>query len=233
MRCARFPSLLGLVVVALSACASLVDVDTQGVITSDKLDPVRDGRIFSLSARQNFAIAYGQFIMYGAWFSGEAISAETQPEVSEFDRRDVTPDNRDLLSLWTSLSVARETSERVVTGLSGTAGADANVDLARAALFAGYSYEIMAEHFCLGSAASALLDRAEMLRRAIDYFDRAQRIGTAASSTGSADDRAEASAISSAALIGRARAPGPCHSSIGGAGVSSICSKNSSPPQTR
>src|SRR4029079_4738583 len=88
-----------------AACDGVVDVNTPGVITSNEMDPVRDGRILSLSARQNFAIAYGQFVLYGAWFSGEAWSAETQPAPSEFERRNITTENADLLTLWTSLSV--------------------------------------------------------------------------------------------------------------------------------
>jgi len=191
----------------LTGCGSLVDVDTPAAITNDRLNPARDGHIFSLSARENFAIMYGQFILYGAWFTGEAVSTETQPAVAEFDERSVSADNGDLLRLWTTLSVARETAERVVSGLSGTTGAQANVDLARAALFAGYSYTFMAEYFCQGTTTGGpLLQPTDALHRAEDYFALAERTGDAATSVGSAGDRAEAHNIGVAALVGSARA---------------------------
>lgn len=157
-----------------TACDALVEVDNAGVIDAGQLDPVRDGALFSLSARQNFATAYARSILFGAWFSGEAISAESLPWISEFDRRDVAPDNQDLLDLFSSLSTARASAERVVTGLQHTPGAAANPDLARAALFAGYSYLLMAENFCLGAAdGGPPLAPADLLQRAVHFFSLA------------------------------------------------------------
>ena len=190
------------------ACASLVDVQSPGVITNDKIDPGRDARILSLSARQNFANAYSQFILSGAWFSGEAISAETDPAAAEFDGRRISADNTALLTLWRMLSIARESAERVVNGLRGSAGASSNIDVARAALFAGYSYVFMAEHFCEGTASGGpLLDDAELLRRADHYFTLANAVADSASRVlVNVADRAEAVQIATAALVGGARA---------------------------
>ena len=197
------------IALSLSAagCASAVDVDNPGVIEGDHLDPILDGRMFSLSARQDFASAYGWLILLGAWSTGEAISAETVPWPSEFERRDVHADNSGLLSAWASLSVARASSERVVAGLEAAKGAVSNVDLARAALYAGYAYLHMAEAFCEGAVdGTQRLTTAEMLTRATSYFARALETGDLAATAGPAADQAEARAIALAARVGRARA---------------------------
>lgn len=195
----------GAALVLLMACGSLVDVDTPGVILGDELDPVRDSRIFSLSARQNFADAYAQFILYGAWFSGEAISAETMPAVAEFDRRAVSADNPELSSAWRAVSIARETAERVVVGLRNARTPTASADLARAALFAGYSYVVMAEYFCEGRGnGGPLLGQSTMLERAVAHFSIARNAGQAALT--STADSSEARAIIHASHVGTARA---------------------------
>jgi starch-binding outer membrane protein, SusD/RagB family len=191
----------------LIACGSLVDVDNPGVIESDRLDPERDGRVFSLSARQDFSVALGGFVLGNAWFTGEAISAETMAWPSEFERRDLHGDNAGLLSIWSQLSAARASAERVVTGLRNTAGADANLDLARAALFAGYAYVHMAEAFCTGAVdAGPLLSTIDLLRRATDLFTIASDAAAAASNLPPVSSQSEARSITLAARVGRARA---------------------------
>ena len=189
------------------ACASLVDVDNPGVIESDQLDPERDGSVFSLSARQDFASAFGWTIVVSAWFTGEAISADPMPWPSEFERRDLHGDNTGLITAWTSMSAARASAERVVTGLRNTSGADANVDLARAALFAGFAYVHIAEAFCTGAVdGGPLLETDELLGRATELFALAIDVGTAASTRAPASSQVEARDIAMAARVGRARA---------------------------
>jgi hypothetical protein len=202
--CIRAATLL---LAGLMACGSLVDVDNPGVIESDRLDPERDGRVFSLSARQDFALALGGFILGNAWFTGEAIAAETMAWPSEFERRDLHGDNPGLLSVWAQLSAGRASAERVVTGLRSTTGSDSNVDLARAALFAGYAYVHMAEAFCTGAVdGGPLLGTEELLERATDLLTIAADVGATASTVGSASSQSEARSIALAARVGRARA---------------------------
>jgi hypothetical protein len=192
---------------ALMACGSLVDVDNPGVIESDRLDPERDGRVFSLSARQDFASAFGGFILVNAWFTGEAISAETMAWASEFERRDLHGDNAGLLSVWSQLSAARASAERVVTGLRNTTGSDSNVDLARAALFGGYAYVHMAEAFCTGAVdGGPLLGTEDLLERATELLTIANDVATAASTVGPVSSQTEARSIALAGRVGRARA---------------------------
>lgn len=189
------------------ACASLVDVDNPGVIESDQLNPERDGSVFSLSARQDFAGAFGWMIVVGAWFTGEAISADPMPWPSEFERRDLRGDNEGLLTAWSSLSAARASAERVVTGLRSSSGADANIDRARAALFAGFAYVHMAEAFCTGAVdGGPLLETDELLGRATELFTVAIDVGTAASTRAPPSSQAEAHDIAMAARVGSARA---------------------------
>jgi hypothetical protein len=190
-----------------NGCTGLVEVDNPGVIEGTALDPVRDGRTFSLSARQNFATAYGPLIVHGAWSTGEALSAETMLASTEFDRRDVTAENEALLSTWVLLSVARASAERTVSGLLGSAGDSANLDIARAALFAGYGSLLIAENFCQGAVdGGPPLPPEALLARAVEYFTLGLETGRVAARSGPSGDRAEASVIALAALVGRARA---------------------------
>ena len=95
---------VALLMSASVSCAGLVEVDNPGVIEDERLNPIGNGRLFSLSARQDFASALGWFIIVGAFSTGEAISAESMPWPSEFERRDLRGDNPGLLSAWVLLS---------------------------------------------------------------------------------------------------------------------------------
>lgn len=195
---------VGLMMCASVSCAGLVDVDNPGVIEDEGLDPVGDGRLFSLSARQDLASALGWFIVVGAFSTGEAISAESMSWPSEFERRDLRGDNTGLLSAWVLLSAARASGERVVNGLLHSANASSNIDLARASLVAGYAYLHMAEAFCEGAAdGGPLLSTAELLDRAISHFTTGMDVGMAAFNSLA---NAEGREIALASQVGRARA---------------------------
>jgi hypothetical protein len=176
------------------------------VVDASALDPVAGAATFSASARQDFASAYGWLILYSGWFSGETQVSETFPTRIEFDRRDVNDRNGSLLGdLWRPLTTARATNDKVVARLAGASDAASNINIARSALFAGYSVLFMAEHFCEGTIASpddvpgGRLSTAMLLDSAVARFDRAITVGAAASG-------AEAQSIASAARVGRARA---------------------------
>jgi hypothetical protein len=134
--------LVGLVLSTQLACADLLSVENPNVIDARLLDPVRDAETFSLSARQNFAVVYTFLAVYGAWFTGEALSAETFVEQNAFGRRDVLPNNAALLGeLWSPLSIARTSNENVVRYLEAMPDADRSVHIARAHLQAGRASE--------------------------------------------------------------------------------------------
>jgi hypothetical protein len=194
--------------VLMASCDDFLRVENPNLIDAGTLDPKGDAATFSLSARQNFATAYGSLITYSAWFVGEALSAETFPAANEFGRRDVSTQNGALNGdLWQPLSIARTSADKVLEVLAGTKEESASIDLARAALFSGYSFLFMAEHFCQGvTNGGPPLTTGMMLDSAVARFTRAHQVGRAAAQASTGAVRAEAAQTAEAALVGRARA---------------------------
>lgn len=183
----------------LSGCEHWLTVPDPTVIDADVLDPVQDAPLLSRSAQQNFANAYGWLIVYSSWFTGETDVSETFPTRNEFGRRDVTIQNGSLNGdVWFPLSQAASSAYLVLE--TELPDPDSNINYARANLFLGYSYVMMAEIFCRGTVrAGPELSTAAMLDSAIVHFNLAVTRGT-----GSGED--EGDDIANAARVGIARA---------------------------
>jgi len=186
-------------VASASACNDFLTVDNIGTVDAGDIDPLKDAPTLSRSSLQDFAAAYSNIVMYMGWFTGETIATETFQGPNDFTRRDI-PDNGDVNgSIFGPLSRAIVSSGRVIDVLKGTDGEGSNVDLARAELVAGYSFEYMAEQFCVGTVRSGpALDSAAMLDSAKVHFSRAIEVGQA-------NGTAEGVKLANAALVGRAR----------------------------
>jgi starch-binding outer membrane protein, SusD/RagB family len=107
--------------------------------------------------------------------------------------------------VWRPLSVARASADRVLNLIGTAPGADRDINVARAALFAGFSMLDMADMFCVGTISTPdnqpgpPLNTQEMLNIAVERFTRAHAVGTAAGG-------AVGTQLANAALVGRARA---------------------------
>lgn len=183
----------------LSGCDHWLTVPDPTVIDADALDPVNDAPLLSRSAQQNFANAYGWLIVYSSWFTGETDVSETFPTRNEFGRRDVTIQNGSLNGdVWFPLSQAASSAYLVLE--AALPDPDSNINYARANLFLGYSYVMMAEQFCRGTVrAGPELSTAAMLDSAIVHFNLAITRGTGSGG-------AEGGDIANAARVGIARA---------------------------
>lgn len=183
----------------LAGCSDWLTVPDPTVIDANALDPVADAPVLSKSAQQNFAHAYGWLIMYSSWFTGETDVSETFPTRNEFGRRDIVPQNGSLNGdVWFPLSQAAASAYLVLN--AGLPSPDNNINVARANFFLAWSYEFMAEHFCVGTVLSGPpLTTANLLDSAVAHFNLAISRGTAAGG-------AEATAIANAARVGLARA---------------------------
>jgi hypothetical protein len=184
-----------------TACDSFLEVSNPNIIEADSVDPVADGAVFSYSALQNLATAYGPLIVYSAWHTTEGYVGDSYPTRMQFGQRRVGETNTTFNSeLWVPLSRALASSEDVLDILGNAEGAEEDVNVARAALAAGYAYQLMGEMFCEGvERGGPALSTAELLGRAADRFQRASDVGFAAGST-------DGKAIANTALVGRARA---------------------------
>jgi hypothetical protein len=192
---------------AVGACEGFLTVENPNTVDAESLDPEDDAAMFSLSARQNFAQAYGHLIVHSAFFTGEALPGETWGDVNHIGRRDVSPGNGTLLSqLWSPLSIARASADKAAEHLVRAPGAGSNIHAARALLFSGFSYLFIAEHFCRGATPAGGLSTEQALDTAAARFSRALAVAQAAAPAAKRDVKAEAEQIAGAALVGRARA---------------------------
>lgn len=187
----------------LAACEGAMEVRNPNIVVADEVDPEQDAATFARSAFQNLATAYGGIVVYTAWFTNEARVGDTFPTRNEYGRRLI--DNRNGThnsEVWAPLALAMESSEGVLDILEGKS----DVNVARAALTAGYSALLMAEAFCEGAIR---VDRSaeyaqpqskdQMLDHAINRFELAISAGDAAGG-------AEGTSLANAARVGLARA---------------------------
>ncbi len=186
-------------VLATVGCTDFLAVDNPNVIDVSALDPVKDATTLAMSAQQNFAVAHGWSVMYSSWFNGESIVAETFPTRNEFGRRDTNEANGSLNGdVWVTISLAAASTKIVLDLALPTP--TTNINYARASLWRGYSFVLMAQDFCSGTVNSGSeLTTVQMLDSAVVHFTNAITIGTA-------NGTADAIAMANAARVGRARA---------------------------
>lgn len=196
----------GVGALALSACS--MDVRTPSQIEASTIDPIADARVFSLSAQQNFYVAYagsgsqfGNYINASALYSNETWSGAVRNEVNDIARHVIVDTNLDLNgSFWVPLQVAIGTNDQVLSVLKGSATFNSDIAVARASVWSAYAIEFIAESFCEGVLhVGPALTPAQMIDSAIVRFQQA--ITVASNITG-----AEATKILGAARVGLARA---------------------------
>ncbi|MFN8667299.1 MAG: hypothetical protein U0164_08865 [Gemmatimonadaceae bacterium] len=195
-----FGRLMGAAAVLASVgCTDFLTVENPNVVDVSALDPVKDATTLAMSAQQNFAVALGWSVMYSSWFNGESIVAETFPTRNEFGRRDTNESNGSLASdVWAPISLSAA-STKIVLDLA-LPNPTTNINYARAAVWRGYSFVIMAQDFCTGVVdGGPALTTAAMLDSAVANFTNGITIATA-------NGTAEAIALANVARVGRARA---------------------------
>lgn len=181
------------------ACADFLEVKNPNVINRDEIDPVQDATTLANSAQQSHQSALGWLIMYGSWFTGEALVSETFPTRNEFGRRDVAAANGSHNGdVWFPLS--QSISGNALVANLTLPNPDTNLNYVRAHTWLGYGFLLMAEQFCVGTTRSgAELDRNTMLDSAIANF-------TVAITKGTANGTATATTLTNVSRVGRARA---------------------------
>jgi len=184
---------------SVAACDGFLEVDNPNVINRAAIDPVQDAVTLANSAQQSFQSALGWSIMYGAWFTGEALVSETFPTRNEFGRRDVAQANGSHnAEVWFPLSQSMAGNHLVAELALPTP--DTNINLVRVHTWLGYGFVLMAETFCQGTVyGGPLLTTNVMLDSAIANF-------TVAITKGTANGSAAAVQLANVARVGRARA---------------------------
>lgn len=188
---------------ATAACTdSFFEVSDPDVLEASNIDPEADGVTLARSAFQNLAEAFGDIIVLSAWWSHEARVGDTFPTRNEFGRRFLDDTNGTLNGEgWSPITLAASSGEQVVQTLTGTGG----LGLGIGAFAEGWALVFLAETFCQGTVAASptepgpALSTQQMLDMAIE------RLGTARTAL-AAETTDEAEALTTAALVGIARA---------------------------
>jgi hypothetical protein len=186
---------------ALAGCN--LDVKNPTVIDAATFNPSNDATRLSRSAETDFYSAFDYIALFGGYASSEVWVGAVRPATNDVGRRVADAANQDINpSMWAPLSVSLAANEQVLQLLAGSAGEATNVNVARSAMYSGFSLVLMAETFCQGVIrGGGPLTPAQVLDTAIVRFTRAIQIATAAGSSNS-----DAVSILNGAKVGLARA---------------------------
>lgn len=184
----------------VAGCDAFVEITNPNVVEAGAINPDEDGPLLAWSAYQDFVAGYGDVVMVGAWFTTEAWTGDSSDDRTDFGRREIDPGNSRLTNeVWAGFTRGLATSENAIEVMQEASDAQSNIHLARVSLSAGYSYLLMAELFCRGTARGGPpLDQDAMLDLAEERFQAARSVGSAAGGSGEA--------IATAASVGLGRA---------------------------
>lgn len=194
-------AVLGLAVATL-ACDSFLDVDDPTVIDAGTVDPIEDLPTFASSALQDLYDAFDNYIVYGAWLTGEMYVGDTFPTRNDIGRRVVEYTNGTLnADVYQPIALAISTNERVLEFLEESGSANKEIE-AGASFASAYAILFEAESFCQVVISSGLhnlgsgITPEQAMAEAIARFDAAI----------AAANEAGQDTIALAAYVGKARA---------------------------
>ena len=189
----------GVALAALAGCS--VDVKDPTVVQASTIDPIADARVFSLSAQQNFYVAYAALINNTGIYSNELWTGAVRNETNDIARHVIVDTNVDLSgSFWAPMQQVIGTNDQVVSVLKGTPTFNTDIAAARSSLWSGLAVEFLGEIFCEGALhVGPPLTPVQMLDSAIVRLQQAVTIATGITS-------AEGTKILNTARVGLARA---------------------------
>lgn len=206
-------ALLALPLVALAMVAGCneldraLSVDTPKQIPADGLAVPDNAELLVNGAIGDFECAYGAYVALSAVLAHEMVDATQTADRWPYDRRDVKSDDArygtygcESLGVYVPLSTARWSAENILGYLQQWTDAEvANRQelIAKAAVYAGYSYVLLAEGFCQAAInLSPAMSSDELLDSAVVRFGTALQAAGAAGNTD----------LENFARVGRARA---------------------------
>ena len=170
------------VVCVLASCDSALQVTNPGSLQESQLDSPALEQFLVNGAIGEFQFAYANYAQWSGVLADELITDHTNVSIREFSLHNFNDLNATNESVYGYLQRARQSADdataRVKTIL-GT-GASSSLNVARALIYGGYSYVLLAEGFCDSPVnLSAALTPAELFARAIAHFDEGIAVATA------------------------------------------------------
>ncbi len=210
-RLARTLTAVGAVLVA-AACydaGKILDQDAPSRVTASDLDNPAYAQLLVTSAIGDFECAFTQYIVATGLVGDELIDAQLSQAGWDYDRRTMFPASgpyslgqcgvTQVPSLYTPLAVARFDADKILKNLQGwsdTQVANRQSLIATAAVYAGYSLELLGESMCSGAIdLGPEMSRQQLFAAAEARFSTAITAATGTNPT-----------MLKAAYVGRARA---------------------------
>lgn len=210
--------LLAALLAGTAACDGLFDVENINRVPAERTEAPGNAALLVNGAAGLFECALGAYVVAGGLIGEELVDATQTANRYPYDQRTTLPTDARYstfgcaaLGTYTPLNAARGASDRVLGLLEGwtaeQVGADRDLLIARAALYAGYSLTLLGEGFCSATISSldangdvvygSELSRQQVWQEAEARFTRTLAAAQAAG--------ASADAVRNAALVGRAR----------------------------
>src|SRR5687768_17763356 len=106
----------GFAALTLAGCS--LDVTDPSVVDASTIDPIADARVFSLSAQQNFYVAYAGFINNTGIYANELWTGAVRNETNDIARHVIVDTNVDLSgAFWAPMQQVIGTNDQVVSVL--------------------------------------------------------------------------------------------------------------------
>src|SRR5688572_16683311 len=194
-------------VLGLSGCGDLLEVSQPGSLKEEQLDDPALEQFIINGVIGEFQYAYANYAVLSSTLADEAFTDHS----SSVNHNAVSLHRFDDLNgvnnfVYATLQVARQSADNAADGLKRMLGerAASSLNVARALIYGGYSYVLLAEGFCEAPVnLSAGLPPAELFTRAIARFDEGITVATAARTV---PDSAAANDLVQLAQVGAARA---------------------------
>jgi hypothetical protein len=183
--------------VMATACKDFLKVENPNSVAASDVNAQRDATTLAQSALQDFAAAWGQYVVFGGIYSGELWSADVNSPGNLTSVRLVDPTMTD--GYLSNMARARVSGTKVVASLKGTSGESSN-NAAIGWMVSGYAFLAYAEYFCTAAVdGGPSLTTANLLDSAVANLTNAITIGAAVGDNTGIQ-------LSNAARVARARA---------------------------
>lgn len=198
-------------VLGLAGCDDLLKVSSPGSLQEGQLSDPSLEQFLINGAIGEFQFAYVSYAFWSGVLADEVFTDHISTNLQEFSRHNFNDLHSTNEFVYGSLQRARQSADDAAERVKKMQGADAasSLNVARALIYAGYSYVLLGEGFCEAPVnLSAALQSSELLTRGIARFDEGITVATAArlgTNVTAAQDLAARDLISMA-QIGAARA---------------------------
>jgi starch-binding outer membrane protein, SusD/RagB family len=173
---------LAALALAMAGCNDALQVNNPGAIQEGQLGDPALVQLIVNGAVGEFQYAYGQYAQWSAVLSDEAYTDHTNVDIRDFSEHKITDLNGINSSTYEYVQRALHSAEEATERLKSLVTTpDADINVATALAYAGYSYVLLGEGWCESPVnLSAPITSDSLLRLAIVRFQEAITVATAA-----------------------------------------------------